>query len=95
MNANDTQATPPADRDLSPISIKTAARRRANSGQRALGWSDVLRAVPREIVRQRVTERFRATGYTPDDVGRFASARAALADVLTRTKTGSSSSTRG
>lgn len=72
------------DRDVSRTSIKKAASARAKSRQCAIGWSDVVRAVPRDIVRQRVTERYRAAGFTPDDFARLASARAAMADALTR-----------
>jgi hypothetical protein len=40
--------------------------------------------MPRENVRQRVLELYRTQGFTPDDFGRRATARAAMADALTR-----------
>lgn len=72
------------DQVVSRTSIKTAAAARAKSGGRALRWSDVLRAIPRDLVRLRVLERYRAQGFTADDFARLGSARAAMADALTR-----------
>lgn len=73
-----------ADRAASRDSIKTAVGKEARPRGSVFGWSDVLRAMPRENVRQRVLESYRAQGFTPDDFARRTGARAAMADALTR-----------
>jgi hypothetical protein len=43
----------------------------------------VLRAIPRDIVRERVLNRYRALGFTPDVFAHDSKARAHMADCLT------------
>lgn len=74
------------ERQTSRTSIKTAAGKPAGAGKRAIGWSDVLRGLERDAARAYALERYRASGHSPDDFGRLAAARAAMADALTRTE---------
>lgn len=74
------------DREASRSSIKTAVGNHAKPGKPAIRWPDVLRSLERDAVRCQALERYRAGGYTPDDFGRLAAARAAMADALARTE---------
>jgi hypothetical protein len=48
------------------------------------GWAAILRALPRDAIRSRVLERYRAAGFAPDDFAHRSAARACMADCLTR-----------
>ena len=71
------------DQTVSPNPLFSAARPRVRARRRAIGWSDVLRAVPRDIVRERVLTRYRGAGFTPDAFAHDSRARAYMADCLT------------
>jgi hypothetical protein len=76
----------PTDRFMteSQTSIKTAARGSVAATRNALQWPDVARVLQRPETRQRVLDRYRAAGFTPDQFERSAKARACIADCITR-----------
>lgn len=89
-----------AETTASRTSIKTAVGKTAGASRRVFGpssskatlgpprarpgWAAVLKAMPRDVVRLRVLDQYRAKGFTPDDFARSVQARAYMADCLTR-----------
>jgi hypothetical protein len=65
-------------------SIKTAARKTARPGKRAVTWTDVLRVAQDGEARSLVVQAYRAAGFAPDDFAGGRLAREFVANALTR-----------
>jgi hypothetical protein len=65
-------------------SIKTAARKTARPGKRAVAWVDVLRVAADGEARALVVQAYRGAGFNPDDFAHGREAREYVANALTR-----------
>lgn len=74
---------------------KHAVRKGPSPRGGVLGWPDVLRVLQRDEARSSALGAYRTAGHTPDDFARSRSARAAMADALTRVEDAMETTQRG
>jgi hypothetical protein len=72
--------------DRSRSGIKKASAKRTAPLGRALGWREVLRALPADDARSVALGWYRSAGYTADDFAGSRGARLTLCDALTKTE---------
>jgi len=65
---------------------KHAVDQTAESAGRIRSWSDVLRVVQSDAARSEFLNRFRSSGFTPDQFEHKPAARRAVSDALTWTE---------